>query len=119
MQGLAPYKFELDNSLYLSEDGDFTFAFEAEYSIRITQRLVLQPRAELGFAFQDVPERDLAAGMTNAKLDLRLRHEVEREFAPYIGVRYQTLLGQTDNAAEAVGEDSEQLFGLAGVRFAF
>lgn len=119
LQGLAPYKFELDNSLYISEEGDFTYRLEAEYNIRITQRLVLQPRAELGFAFQDVPERDLGAGMTDANLDLRLRYEVIREFAPYIGVRYQTLVGETDNIAEAAGRDSEQLFFIAGVRFAF
>ena len=55
LQGLAPYKFELDNSLYISEDGDVTLSIEAEYDLRITQRLVLQTRNELGFAFQDIP----------------------------------------------------------------
>lgn len=119
LQGLAPYKFELDNSLYISEDGDLTFAFEAEYDIRITQRLVLQPRAELGFAFQDIRERDLRTGMTDASLDLRLRYEIKREFAPYIGVSYQTLIGETDNIAEATGVDTEQLLFVAGFRFAF
>lgn len=119
LQGLAPYKFELDNSLYISEDGDFTFAFEAEYDIRITQRLVLQPRTELGFAFQDISERALGAGMTDAKIDLRLRYEIEREFAPYLGLRYQTLVGETDDIADDAGRDTEQLFLLVGVRFAF
>lgn len=119
LQGLAPYKFEIDNSLYISEDGDVTFAIEAEYDLRITQRLVLQPRAEMGFAFQDIPERSLGAGMTDVKLDLRLRYEIRREFAPYIGVRSQFLVGETDNIAEASGKDSEQLFFLAGFRFAF
>ncbi len=119
LQGLAPYKLELDNSLYISEDGDVTFAIEAEYDLRITQRLVLQPRAEMGFAFQDIPERSLGAGMTEVKLDLRLRYEIKREFAPYIGIRSQFLVGETDNIAEARGEDSEQLFFLAGFRFAF
>jgi copper resistance protein B len=119
LQGLAPYKFELDQSLYVSEDGDFTFEIEAEYDLRITQRLVLQPRAEIGIALQDVPERDLGAGVTDVKLDLRLRYEIKREFAPYVGVRSQFLVGETDNIAEAGGEDSEQLFFMAGVRFAF
>ncbi len=119
LQGLAPYKFELDNSLYISQDGDVTFNFEAEYSIRIIQRLVLQPRAALGFAFQDIPERDLGVGMTDAKLDLRLRYEIKREFAPYIGVRYQTLIGETSDIAEAAGVKTEHLFILAGLRFAF
>lgn len=119
LQGLAPYKFELDNSLYISEEGAFTFEFEAEYDIRVTQRLVLQPRVELGFAFQDIPERDLGTGMTDATLDLRLRYEIEREFAPYIGVRYHTLIGETGNIADAAGRDSELLYFLVGVRIAF
>ena len=119
LQGLAPYRFELENSLYISEDGDVILEIEAEYELRITQRLVLQPRLETGFAFQDVPERNLGAGMTDVKLDLRLRYEIRREFAPYFGVRYRFLVGETDNIAEASGEDSEQLFFLAGLRFAF
>lgn len=119
LQGLAPYKFELDNVLYISEDADFTLEFEAEYDIRITQRLVLQPRAELGVAFQDIPERDLGAGFTETNLDLRLRYEIKREFAPYIGIRYQTLLGETHNIAEKMGEDADQIYLLAGFRFAF
>lgn len=119
LQGLAPYKFELDNSLYLSEDGDVTLAIEAEYDLRITQRLVLQPRAEMGVAFQDVAERSLGAGITDVKLDLRLRYEIKREFAPYMGLRYQSLVGETGNIAEAAGEDSEQLIFVAGLRFAF
>ncbi len=119
LQGLAPYKFELDNSLYISEDGDVTFETEAEYDLRITQRLVLQPRAEMGFAFQDIPERSLGAGITDVNLDLRLRYEIKREFAPYFGVRSRFLVGETGNIAEARGADSEQLFFLAGFRFAF
>ncbi|MDT8451264.1 MAG: copper resistance protein B [Gammaproteobacteria bacterium] len=119
LQGLAPYMFELDNSLYISEDGDFTLDIEAEYDIRITQRLVLQPRAEMGFSFQGIPERSLGTGMTSVKLDLRLRYEIKREFAPYLGIRSSFLVGETDNLAEASGEDTEQLLFLAGVRFAF
>ena len=119
LQGLAPYKFELDNSLYISEDADVTLEIEGEYDVRITQRLVLQPRTELGFAAQDVSERGLGAGMTDGIVDLRLRYEVKREFVPYIGVRYQFLVGETDNLAEAAGEDTEQVFFVAGLRCAF
>ncbi len=119
LQGLSPYKFEFDNALYISEDGDVTFVTEAEYDLRITQRLVLQPRVQVGFAFQDIAERRLGAGMTDVTLDLRLRYEIKREFAPYLGVRYQSLVGETDTIAEANGEKTEQLFFLAGLRFWF
>jgi copper resistance protein B len=119
LQGLALYKFEFDNSLYISESGDFTFEIEIEYDLRLTQRLVLQPRAELGLSFQDIPERVLGEGLTDAKLDLRLRYEIKREFAPYIGVRYRTLIGETANIAEIAGEDADQVYFLTGLRFAF
>jgi len=119
LQGLAPYQFELDNSLYISEDGDVTFEFEAEYDIRITQRLVLQPRATMGLAFQDIPERGLGKGITDANVDLRLRYEFTRKIVPYIGLRFRTLVGETDNIAEAAGAESDTSFFLAGFRLAF
>lgn len=119
LQGLAPGMFELDTSLYLSEDGDLTAAIEGEHDLRLTQRLVLQPRVELGFAAQDVSERGLGAGMTDANLDLRLRYEVKREIAPYLGVRYRVLVGETGNRAEAAGMDDDAFFVFAGLRLAF
>lgn len=119
LQGLAPYRFELDNSLYISERADVTLSTEIEYDIRVTQRVVLQPRAELGFAAQDVSERSLGAGMTDAKIDLRLRYEIKRGFAPYIGTRYSVLVGETANLAEDERESTEDWLLLAGVRIAF
>ena len=119
LQGLAPYMFEVDGSLYLSEDADLTASLEAEYDLRITQALVLQPRVELGLAAQDVAERDLAAGLTDATLDLRLRYELEREVAPYVGLRYAFLTGQTARRARAEGRDVEDFAVLFGVRLAF
>lgn len=119
IQGLAPYKFELDNALYLSEEGDVTFEFEGEYDLRITQRLVLQPRAELTLAARDVSERNLGAGLTDVSLDLRLRYEIKREFAPYVGIRYRTLAGETKDIADAAGRESDFLYFMGGLRFAF
>lgn len=119
LQGLAPGMFEIDASLYVSDDADVTATLEAEYDLRLTQRLVLQPRAELGFAAQDVPDRNLGAGMTDATLDLRLRYEFKRELAPYIGLRYAFLVGETADLAEAAGGKREDIALLLGVRLAF
>lgn len=119
LQGTAPGMFEIDASLYVSEDADVTAAIEAEYDIRLTQRLVLQPRAELSFAAQDIPDRMLGAGMTDAKFDLRLWYEIKREFAPYIGVRYQTFIGETADIMDDAGRDREEVYFLVGVRLAF
>ena len=117
LQGLAPYKFELDTSVLVSEDGDWTLAFEGEYDIRVTQRLVLQPRASVRAAAQDVPERGLGAGLTGLDLDVRLRYEIRREFAPYLGVRGRYLLGETGDLAEAGGADSSWSLWVVGVRW--
>ncbi|MDX1645085.1 MAG: copper resistance protein B [Thermoanaerobaculia bacterium] len=109
LQGLAPYRFEVDGSLYLSEEGEVTFELEGEYELRVTQRHVLQPKLELA----------LAAGLTAVDLDLRWRYEIRRELAPYLGIAYQRLLGETAEIVEAAGEESDRFLVVTGVRFAF
>ncbi len=119
LEGLAPGMFDIDTSLYVSQKADVTLKFEAEYDLRLTQRLVLQPRTELRFAAQDVEERDLGAGMTSADAEVRLRYEIKREFAPYIGVRYHRIVGESAGLARSAGVDPQQLFFVAGLRLAF
>lgn len=119
LQGLAPGMFEMDSSLYVSEYGDVSAEFELEYDLRLTQRLVLQPRAELAVYVQDIEDENIGAGLSDVKLDLRLRYEIKRGLAPYIGVRYKFLVGETANLSQTAGEDTEQLFFLTGIRFAF
>ncbi|MFW5751477.1 MAG: copper resistance protein B [Planctomycetota bacterium] len=119
LDGMAPYMFECTPSVELTEDGDVFGAFEAEYNLRITQRLVLQPRTEMEFAAQDMPEEHTGAGLTHVALDLRLRYALRREFAPYIGVRYGFLVGETHSIASARGEDPDAVALLAGMRLAF
>ncbi len=119
LQGLAPGTVELDASFYLTEKADLRAEIELEYNLRVTQRLVLQPRIELGFAAQDVPKDLLGAGLTNSSLDLRLRYEFRREISPYVGVRYQFSSDKTARLVEAAGEKSEQLSFVAGIRVAF
>src|SRR3546814_8771927 len=87
VQGLAPYWFEVDGALFLSDKGDVTARIEAEYDLRLTQKLILQPAAELNFAAQDVPELGVGSGLSTAELGLRLRYQFVPEFAPYIGVK--------------------------------
>ncbi|WP_022698143.1 copper resistance protein B [Euryhalocaulis caribicus] len=116
IQGLAPYWFEVDLEGYLSEEGDFTAAFEAEYDLLLTQRLILQPRIETGFAFQDAPERDLGAGFTELETGVRLRYEIKREIAPYIGVSWSRTLGETASIARSLGEKEDAVSAVIGVR---
>lgn len=115
-QGLAPYWFEVEGTAFLSEEGDLTAEFEAEHELLLTQRLILQPRAALGFSAQDMPERDTGSGLTSFEAGLRLRYEFVREFAPYVGVEYHTAPGKAGDIIEAAGGDREQTVWVVGLR---
>lgn len=119
IQGLAPYLFEVDAAAFLSDRGDFTARFEAEYDQRITQRLILQPRLELNLAAQDVPELGIGAGLDAIEAGLRLRYQFAREFAPYIGIEQEWKIGQSADYARADGEDPSVTNYVVGIRFWF
>ena len=116
VETLFPYWFEAEAALFLSQDGDLIARTEGSYDLRLTQRLVLQPRAELEFSAQDVPETQTGSGLSSAELGLRLRYEVRREFAPYIGVTYERAFGGTADYARAAGHDEESTSFVVGLR---
>jgi copper resistance protein B len=116
VQGLAPYWWELDGALFVSNRGHVTARAEAEHDIRITRKLILQPRAELDIAFQDVPELAIGSGVSSAALGARLRYQIAPTFAPYLGVEYDRALGDTARFRRAVGESPGGWNLLVGVR---
>lgn len=103
VQGLAPYWFEIDTALFISQDGDLSARFETEYDLRFTQRLILQPRAEVNLAFQDVPRLAVDAGLTAFEGGARLRYEFKREVAPYIGVSWDHVAGEPNRFSFVTG----------------
>lgn len=115
-EGLAPYWFQVEGAVFLSNEGDLSARLEGSYDLRLTQRLILQPRAQVNLAARHVPELGLGAGLTNAELGLRLRYEIRREFAPYLGVHYERRFGDTADFARAAGEDRDDLRLVAGIR---
>lgn len=119
IQGLAPYMFELDTALFLSHRGDLTARVEAELDQRIAQSILIQPRAELNLAAQDVPELGIGAGIDSFELGVRLRYEVIREIAPYIGVEQVWKTGRSADFARAAGEDPSVTNFVLGIRFWF
>ncbi|MEH6662192.1 MAG: copper resistance protein B [Parasphingorhabdus sp.] len=119
IQGLMPYMFEVDAAAFLSSKGDLTARIEAEYDQRITQRLILQPRAEINLSAQEIPELDIGAGIDNIELGLRLRYEIALEFAPYVGIEQEWKLGGSRDFARLAGEDASVTNYVVGVRFWF
>lgn len=119
VQGLAPYRFESDIALFLSEDGDLTARMEFERDLVVGRKTVIQPRAELGVAFQDIPELELYSGVHEIAVGVRVRYEFTRKFAPYVGLSYTTALGQTANHIESAGDRKAETSFVAGLRFWF
>jgi copper resistance protein B len=119
VQGLAPYWFEVNAAAFVSTEGDVTARAEAEYDLRLTQKLILQPAAELNFAAQDIPDLDIGVGFTDANVGARLRYEISRSFAPYVGVEWTSALGETRDIREAIGDDTQSTRAVIGLRSLF
>jgi len=116
VQGLAPYWFHVDAIAYVGEDWRSALRLEVEYELLFTQRLVLQPRMDANFYGKDDPERMLGSGLADAVVGLRLRYEILREFAPYVGIEYAAKFGSTADYAKAAGDETGQTRYVAGLR---
>lgn len=119
IQGLAPYFFDIDAAIYIGEEGRTAARFSGEYDILITQRLILQPELELRAFGKDDPENGIGSGFSDLEVGLRLRYEIRREFAPYLGLHWERKFGSTADLARDAGEDSDDLSIVAGLRVWF
>lgn len=116
LHGFAPYRFEVEAMFYVGEAGRTAARFEAEYELLITNRLVLQPMVEMNLYGKSDAERGIGSGLSSAEAGLRLRYEIRREFAPYVGVSWERKFGDTADLAGG-SEDEAKL--VAGVRIWF
>lgn len=116
VEGLAPYWIEVDAAAFLSDKGDVTARVEVEHDMRLTQKLILQPRVELDFAAQDIPRQQIGSGFSSAELGLRLRYQIVPQFAPYIGVNYERAFGDTRRFRRLDGENPGGWQFVAGLR---
>ncbi|KAA6194163.1 MULTISPECIES: copper resistance protein B [Pseudomonas] len=119
VQGMALYNFEAEATLFVGESGNTAARLEGDYDILLTNRLILQPTAELNFYAQNDPQRGMGSGLSESELGLRLRYEIRREFAPYVGVSWNRAYGQTAQYARDEDEDINQLRWVVGVRLWF
>ncbi len=119
IQGLAPGLFEVNGQVFVSETGAISFRAESSYDIYITQRLVLQPDAEINLAVQRDREIEAGAGFSDVEVGLRLRYEFTREVAPYIGINYERTFGETARFRRAEGERTDSWNFVTGLRLSF
>lgn len=119
VQGLAPYWFEVEATAYVGDGGRTALRLSGEYELLITQRLILQPRMEASFYGQRDPAAHVGSGLADASAGLRLRYEINRQFAPYVGVEHSGSFGDTAAYARAAGERPRRTRWVAGVRMWF
>ena len=119
VQGLAPYWFEVEATAYLGEGGRTHLRLETEYELLLTNRLVLQPLVEIDMYGRSDPERGIGAGLSSVEAGLRLRYEIRREIAPYLGAVWHRKFFGTADLANAEGEDSGGARLALGLRFWF
>ena len=119
LQGLAPYWFEVQATVYVGQSGRTALRFDSEYELLITQHLILQPRFEVNFYGRNDPQRHIGAGLSDAALGLRLRYEFTRQFAPYVGVEAERKFGKSADFAHSAGESASDPRLVAGFRIWF
>mgnify|MGYP003624503431 FL=1 len=119
LQGLAPYFFEIDTALFIGESGRTALRLEAEYELLFTQRLILTPEIEVNIYGQNDADIGIGSGLSDIEAGLRLRYEIRREFAPYIGVNWNKSFGDTADFARSAGEETDDLQWVIGVRVWF
>ncbi|MBX5462216.1 MAG: copper resistance protein B [Steroidobacteraceae bacterium] len=116
VQGLAPYFFGIEATAYVGDGGRTAARFAAEYDLLLTQRLILQPELQFNLYGKSDPANAIGSGFSNAELGLRLRYEIRREIAPYVGVLWSRRFGETADLARSAGEDASEVEWAAGLR---
>jgi copper resistance protein B len=116
LQGLSRYRFDLEPMLFLSNKGKLSGRFAASYDTRLTQRMIVQTRVETELAAQRDEEFGIDRGVNDIDVGIRVRHEIRREFAPYVGVTYRHRFAATADRVRREGGIPSAVEVSAGVR---
>ena len=119
VEGVAPYGIHLDAVLGVSQTGVVSARLDATYDVLLSQKLIAQPFAEAMLASQDDPAIQLGSGLARWEVGLRLRYEIAKEVAPYIGVSFEQFTGTTASLVAAEGGPTSNLRALVGLKVWF
>lgn len=118
--GLAPYWFEIDANLYVSDQGSASTELDAKYELLVTNRLILTLGLDAIIAFSEDREIGVGQGLASTELGARLSYDViDRAFSPYIGVVYESKYGDTRDFAKADNVSTEDWFAVIGAKLSF
>ena len=116
LKGVAPYLFEVDTALFIGDNNRTGFRLQAEYEFMITQKWILSPEVETNFYGKTDSETKVGSGLSDLSFGLRLRYEIKRHVAPYVGVYWFKKFGDTANFARADGEEISDTQFVVGIR---
>ncbi len=119
VRGTAPYRIDLEATAYVGDGGRAALRVKSHYELLVTNKLILQPLAELNWYAKRDAARGLGAGLASAEIGLRLRYEVKREVAPYVGLVAERKFGATADFARAAAHDPSDTRLVAGIRLRF
>lgn len=119
VQGIAPYRFDVEATAFVADGSRVSARIEAQYDLLITNRLVLQPLVEAEWNSESDAARQVGSGLASAEAGLRLRYEIRREIAPYLGLVRRKLFGGTADIARANDFDTDDTELVAGIRLWF
>ncbi len=116
VEGLAPQWFQIEATVYLGDEGRTAARFKAQYELLLTQRLVLQPFVESNFFGHSDPAHEIGSGLSDLEISFRLRYEMSRQFAPYMGLVWLSRFGETADLVRAAGGERSDWELTAGLR---
>ncbi|MBY6032291.1 copper resistance protein B [Marinobacter daepoensis] len=118
--GLAPQWFEIDASLYVSDEGDASAELDAEYELLITNHWIIAATMDASVAFSEDRQIGVGKGLVSTETGVRLSYDlIDRAFSPYLGVVHERKYGDSADLAEAEGASAEDWFAVIGARIAF
>ena len=116
IEGLVPYNYELEAAAFIDQNGALSARLSLTKDLSLTQRLILQTRFETNAAIQRVEKFTTGSGLNNLEFGVRLRYEIRREFAPYVGISLDRSFGETATLVRQEGGNPSQIRFVVGVR---
>lgn len=119
IEGIVPYDYTMEATLFIDQNGAVSGRLTLTKDLLLTQQLILQGRFESNVAVQRVEEFTTGSGLNNLEFGMRLRYELRREFAPYVGVSLDRSFGETATLVRQEGGNPSQIRFVVGVRMWF
>jgi copper resistance protein B len=119
IEGIVPYDYTMEATLFIDQNGAVSGRLTLTKDLLLTQRLILQGRFETNIAVQRVEEFTTGSGLNNLEFGARLRYEIRREFAPYIGFSLDRSFGETATLVRQEGGNPSQIRFVVGLRMWF